>query len=168
MDDITSEFAKEGTDAHALCEYKLNSLLGIKEEYSELEYYSNEMEKCANGYVAYISEVYEKLKSDHADPVVLVETRLDFSKYVPDGFETGDAWIDSDGTLNIIDYKHGKGVEVSAIDNSQMKLYALGALELFDCLYDINKIVMTINQPRLSNISTFEITKDDVNGIIEV
>lgn len=162
MDDITSEFAKEGTDAHALCEYKLNSLLGIEEEYPELEYYSNEMEECANGYVAYISEVYEELNQANTHPVVLVETRLDFSKYVPDGFGTGDALIASEGTLNIIDYKHGKGVEVSAIDNPQMKLYALGALELFDCLYDINKIVMTIYQPRLSNISTYEITKDDL------
>ena len=162
IEDITSEFAQEGTDAHALCEYKLNNFIGVKDSYPEMQYYSQEMEDCANGYVAYISEIYEELKNDHADPVIFVETRLDFSRYVPDGFGTGDALIASNKVLHIIDYKHGKGVEVSAIDNPQMKLYALGALELFDFLYDIEKVVMTIYQPRLSNISTYEITIEDL------
>ena len=162
IEDITSEFAQEGTSAHALCEYKLNNFIGVKDSYPEMQYYSQEMEDCANGYVAYISEIYEELKNDHADPVIFVETRLDFSRYVPDGFGTGDALIASNKILHIIDYKHGKGVEVSAIDNPQMKLYALGALELFDFLYDIEKVVMTIYQPRLSNISTYEITIEDL------
>ena len=162
IEDITSEFAQEGTDAHALCEYKLNNFIGVKDSYPEMQYYSQEMEDCANGYVAYISEIYEELKNDHADPVIFVETKLDFSRYVPDGFGTGDALIASNKILHIIDYKHGKGVEVSAIDNPQMKLYALGALELFDFLYDIEKVVMTIYQPRLSNISTYEITIEDL------
>lgn len=99
-------------------------------------------------------ELITQAKKNCADPVVLIEQRLDYSKYVTDGFGTGDCVIIADGTLNIVDYKHGKGVEVSALDNPQMKLYALGALELFDSIYDIENITMTIYQPRIANIST--------------
>ena len=77
-------------------------------------------------------------KKSCKDPVVLIEQRLDFSRFVKDGFGTGDCVIIADGTLDIVDYKHGKGVEVSAVENPQMMLYALGALELFDGIYDID------------------------------
>ena len=162
--DKASVFAMEGTSAHELCEYKLRSALGMEAENptENLDFYNTEMEECAEGYATYILELVEKAKETCSDPVVMVEQRVDFSRYVPEGFGTADCIIIADETLNIVDYKHGKGVEVSAEDNPQMKLYALGALELFDCLYDINKVQMTIFQPRLSNISVFVMDKADL------
>ena len=162
--DKASVFAMEGTSAHELCEYKLRSALGMEAENptENLDFYNTEMEECAEDYATYILELVEKAKETCSDPVVMVEQRVDFSRYVPEGFGTADCIIIADDILNIVDYKHGKGVEVSAEDNPQMKLYALGALELFDCLYDINKVQMTIFQPRLSNISVFVMDKADL------
>lgn len=162
--DKASVFAMEGTSAHELCEYKLRSALGMEAENptENLDFYNTEMEECAEGYATYILELVEKAKEPCSDPVVMVEQRVDFSRYVPEDFGTADCIIIADETLNIVDYKHGKGVEVSAEDNPQMKLYALGALELFDCLYDISKVQMTIFQPRLSNVSVFVMNKADL------
>ena len=162
--DKASVFAMEGTSAHELCEYKLRSALGMEAENptENLDFYNTEMEECAEGYATYILELVEKAKGTCSDPVVMVEQRVDFSRYVPEGFGTADCIIIADKILNIVDYKHGKGVEVSAENNPQMKLYALGALELFDCLYDISKVQMTIFQPRLSNVSVFVMNKADL------
>lgn len=162
--DKASVFAMEGTSAHELCEYKLRSALGMEAEnpIENLDFYNTEMEECAEGYATYILELVEKAKEICSDPVVMVEQRVDFSRYVPEGFGTADCIIIADEILNIVDYKHGKGVEVSAENNPQMKLYALGALELFDCLYDISKVQMTIFQPRLSNVSVFVMNKADL------
>lgn len=162
--DKASVFAMEGTSAHELCEYKLRSALGMEAENptENLDFYNTEMEECAEDYATYILELVEKAKETCSDPVVMVEQRVDFSRYVPEGFGTADCIIIADETLNIVDYKHGKGVEVSAENNPQMKLYALGALELFDCLYDISKVQMTIFQPRLSNVSVFVMDKADL------
>ena len=162
--DKASVFAMEGTSAHELCEYKLRSALGMEAENptENLDFYNTEMEECAEDYATYILGLVEKAKENCSDPVVMVEQRVDFSRYVPEGFGTADCIIIADDILNIVDYKHGKGVEVSAEDNPQMKLYALGALELFDCLYDISKVQMTIFQPRLSNVSVFVMDKADL------
>lgn len=163
-EDKSSGFAAEGTDAHELCEYKLKKALGqrAKNPTENLTWYNEEMEECASGYAEYVMELIAQAKKNCADPVVLIEQRLDYSKYVTDGFGTGDCVIIADGTLNIVDYKHGKGVEVSALDNPQMKLYALGALEIFDSIYDIENITMTIYQPRIANISTCSIPRDEL------
>lgn len=163
-EDKSSAFAAEGTDAHALCEYKLQKALGLKAEdpTENLTWYNEEMEECANGYAAYVMELYSEAKKNCTDPVVLIEQKLDYSKYVQDGFGTGDCIIIADGTLNIVDYKHGRGVEVSAVNNPQMKLYALGALEIFDSIYDIDTVTMTIYQPRIANISTYTITANEL------
>ena len=162
--DKASVFAMEGTSAHELCEYKLRSALGMEAENptENLDFYNTEMEECAEDYATYILGLVEKAKENCSDPVVMVEQRVDFSRYVPEGFGTADCIIIADDILNIVDYKHGKGVEVSAEDNPQIKLYALGALELFDCLYDISKVQMTIFQPRLSNVSVFVMDKADL------
>lgn len=163
-DDKGSDFAAEGTDAHTLCEYKLKKALGIpaKNPTDNLSWYSAEMEDCANGYAAFVTELVEDAKKSCPDPVVLIEQRLDYSKYVAEGFGTGDCVIIADGTLHIVDYKHGCGVLVEADENPQMKLYALGALELFDCIYDISTVSMTIYQPRRSNVSTFTVPKEEL------
>ncbi|MBR3298906.1 MAG: DUF2800 domain-containing protein [Clostridia bacterium] len=159
--DKGSEYAKEGTDAHSLCEYKLKKLLGIDaaDPTENLDSFNGEMEECAESYAAYVLELVEKAKETCPDPVVLVEQRVDFSRYVESGFGTADCIVIADGTMNVVDYKHGKGVEVSAENNPQMMLYALGALEIFDCIYDIDEVRMTIFQPRLGNVSVSEMTK---------
>lgn len=163
-EDKGSDYAAEGTEAHTFGEYKLKTALGIKakDPSSTLSRYSEEMDECANGYAAYILELVETAKQTCADPVVLIEQRLDFSKYVQEGFGTGDCVIIADGTLHIVDYKHGQGVLVEATDNPQMKLYALGALELFDGIYDINEVSMTIYQPRRDNVSTHTVSKESL------
>ena len=160
--DVTTDYALEGTDAHTLCEYQLKQLLGIPAEdpIENLTWYNTEMEGCAAGYAAYVMELLEDAKQTCADPVVMIEQRVDFSRWVKDGFGTADCILITDGVLNIVDYKHGKGVEVSAEKNPQMMLYALGALEIFDGIYDIETVRMTIYQPRLSNISVYEMSKD--------
>ena len=120
------------------------------------------MNECANDYVAYILELVEAAKETCADPVVLIEQRVDFSRWVEQGFGTSDAILIADGTMHVIDYKHGLGILVSAVENPQLKCYALGALELFDGIYDIDNVCVHIVQPRRQNISTFEIAKDDL------
>ena len=123
-----------------------------------LDYYDQEMEDCTDSYAQYISEVISK----YSDPIVMVEQRLDFSRYVPDGFGTGDCIIVADDVLTVIDFKYGKGVAVEAEHNPQMMLYALGALEMFSILYDINEIQMVIFQPRIENISEFSMSVSDL------
>jgi hypothetical protein len=163
-EDKGSEYAQQGTDAHSLCEYKLQSALGIKavDPRKNLTYFDEEMESCAEGYASYVLEQVEKAKQTCADPGVLIEQRLDFSRFVEEGFGTGDCVIIADGTLSVIDYKHGKGILVAAEKNPQMMCYALGALELFDGIYDIEQVSMTIYQPRRENISTYTVTKEEI------
>lgn len=156
-----SEFAAEGTDAHSLCEYRLKKALGIPatDPTPDLTYYNEEMSECADGYVAYILELLSSAKQTCTDPQILIEQRLDFSKYVQDGFGTGDCVIIADETLHITDYKHGQGILVEATDNPQMKLYGLGALAIFDGIYDISTVSMHIYQPRRNNVSTYTESK---------
>ena len=163
-EDKGSEYAQEGTDAHSLCEHRLKLALGMDtaDPAGNLDFYSEEMEQCANDYAAYVMELVAEAKKTCKDPVVLIEQRLDFSRFVPEGFGTGDCVIIADGTLHIVDYKHGKGVEVSAAENPQMMLYALGALELFDGIYDIDAVRMAIFQPRRDNVSVCVMAKDDL------
>ena len=163
-DDKGSNFAAEGTDAHALCEYKLRAALGMeaKDPTEDLSWYDAEMEESANGYAAFVMELVEEAKKNCSDPVVLIEQRLDYSRYVAEGFGTGDCVIIADGTLHIVDFKYGRGILVEAEDTPQMMLYALGALELFDCLYDIDTVSMTIFQPRRGNVSTYTLPKADL------
>ncbi|MDD7638830.1 MAG: DUF2800 domain-containing protein [Subdoligranulum variabile] len=163
-EDKGSDYAAEGTDAHALCEYRLKQALGIPAEdpIGNLSWYNEEMEECAAGYAAYVVELLETAKQACSDPVVMIEQRVDFSRWVKEGFGTADCILIADGVLNIVDYKHGKGVEVSAVANPQMQLYALGALEIFDAIYDIDTVRMTIFQPRKSNISVDQMDKADL------
>lgn len=162
-----SEAAREGTAAHALAEYKLRKALGHGGTRPVSSYDSGEMEDCTDSYVDYVMELLAKTRSKCSDPVVLVEQRLDFSRYVPDGFGTGDCIIVSDDVLHIVDLKYGTGILVEAEENPQMKLYALGALEIFDALYDIRTVTMTIFQPRRENVSVWSIPADDLRNWAE-
>lgn len=163
-EDKGSDYAAEGTDAHALCEFRLKQALGIPADdpIENLSWYNEEMEDCAAGYAAYVSELLETAKQICADPVILIEQRVDFSRWVRDGFGTADCIVIADGVLNICDYKNGQGCLVLAERNPQMMLYALGALEIFDGIYDIDTVRMTIYQPRKSNISVYEMDKADL------
>ena len=163
-DDIGSDYAREGTDAHSLCEYRLKRALGIEAEdpTENLTFFNTEMSDAADSYVAYVLELVEEAKMNCADPLVVVEQRIDYSKYVPQGFGTADSIVIADGTLYVTDLKYGRGVRVECEGNPQLRLYALGTLEVFDSLYDIDRIVMTIFQPRLGNISCSEMSREDL------
>ena len=162
-----SEAAREGTAAHALCEHKLKRALHMRSRRPVSDYDSDEMEECTDAYVDFVMEQYEAAKQVCKDPVILIEQRLDFSCYVPDGFGTGDCLIISDDRLHIIDFKYGMGVLVEAEDNPQMKLYALGALAVYDALYDIREVSMTIFQPRRANVSTWTVSVEDLKAWAE-
>lgn len=162
-----SEAAREGTAAHALCEHKLKRAFHMRSRRPVSDYDSDEMEKCTDAYAEFVMEQYEAAKQVCKDPVILIEQRLDFSCYVPDGFGTGDCLIISDDKLHIIDFKYGMGVLVEAEDNPQMKLYALGALAVYDALYDIREVSMTIFQPRRENVSTWTLSVDELKAWAE-
>lgn len=161
LPDTTSEFAQQGTEAHSLCEYKVLKALGQDAENptKHLHYFDEEMAECTDDYAQYVMEQLAATKEKCHDPLILIEQRLDFSKWVPGGFGTGDCVIVADDNLSVIDFKYGVGIEVSADRNTQMMCYALGALNLFDNIYDIQQVVMTIFQPRRDNVSTYTLSK---------
>ncbi len=162
----TTEYAEEGTEAHALAEYKLKTALGMEADDPRkggMKYLTGEMEECTDDYVSFVLETLNKLRETCPDPAVLVEQKLDFSRYVPGGFGYGDCIIVSDGRMYVIDLKYGQGVEVSAEWNSQFLIYALGSLELLGLIYDITDVTVVAFQPRKSNISSFDISVEDLN-----
>lgn len=164
----TSEYAEEGTAAHELCELTARYWLGEiseaeyenqRDELAKGKYYNAEMQECANDYAKFVAEKAAAARETCEDAFTALEVRVDFSKYVKDGFGTGDCIIVSDNVLEIIDFKYGKGVRVEAAGNPQMKLYALGAYLEYNTLFDIDSVRMTIFQPRLSGVqSSDEIT----------
>ena len=164
----TSEYAEEGTAAHELCELTARYFLGevsemdFENRHDELAkgpYYNAEMQECANDYARFVTEKTKAAQESCEDAFTELEVRVDFSKYVKDGFGTGDCIIVADKVLEIVDFKYGKGVRVEATGNPQMKLYALGALLKYNTLFDIDSVRMTIFQPRLSGVqSSDEIT----------
>lgn len=157
----TSTYAEEGTAAHDLAEHKLKKALKMRSKKPVSKYDSDEMDEITDVYVEYCLEVIEKAKEHCKDLQILIEQKLDFNDYVKGGFGTGDLVIVGTGTLQVIDFKYGRWV-ISAEKNPQMMLYALGGLSLFDMLYDIEKVTMTIVQPRVDNFSAYEITVDEL------
>lgn len=162
FEDQETEAAAEGTAAHALCEHKLRKALKMRSKKPVSQYDCDEMDDYTDGYVQFVLEQLAQAKLTCPDPQVLIEQRLDFSCYVPDGFGTGDCLIIASPRLHVIDFKYGLGVLVDAYQNPQMMLYALGALRIFDCLYDITEVSMSIYQPRRENVSTWTISVDEL------
>lgn len=184
MPDETTVYAEEGSVAHEVAEYKVRWYLGerdvptpstgsfnwhrqdgrtakgwlLRSKSAEQE----EIDRYTDSYAYYVTDKIETIRKSCPDAVVLVEQRLDFSNYVEDGFGTGDLVIVADDVIQVIDFKYGKGVAVSAEHNPQMMLYALGALNLYDYLYDIKTIKMSIVQPRLDSISEWELSVDEL------
>lgn len=165
----SSVFADEGTAAHELAELKLRyafeqdgnepalaaKIRGFK---AQSQHFNEEMESCTDMYVDYIKEVHAEAVERDRLAEVFTEVRVDLTKYVPEGFGTVDNAVIGGNVLDIIDLKYGKGVRVSAVDNSQLKLYALGALEAYSILYDIETVRLHIHQPRLDAVSVFELS----------
>ena len=177
MADKWSAYADEGTAVHEYAEIKLTRRLTkcnsadrerLDKQAEALKtnrYYNAEMEACIQQYADLVEERFleARSRSDSEDATVLLEAKLDLTEWVPDGFGTSDVTIISDGVLEVIDLKYGKGVPVSAINNSQLRLYALGALAEFGWMYDIHMVRMTIIQPRLDSVSTDEISVEELN-----
>ena len=159
--DEQSPYAAEGTIAHDLAESILRHKLEGKKA-PKLDDYSTEMIEAVNRYVDICEEKVNESRARSSDAEAMIEARLDFSRWVPDGFGTGDMVIVADGILEVIDLKYGKGVPVSAIENTQMRLYALGAYDINEFLYDIKSVRMTIVQPRLDSISTDEMAIEEL------
>ena len=162
FEDRETEAAAEGTAAHALCEHKLRRALKRQSRKPISKYDCEEMDTHTDNYVQFVLETIAQAREHCADHIINIEQRLDFSCYVPHGFGTGDCIIIADKTLHIIDFKYGQGVLVEAEQNPQMMLYALGALRIYDPLYDIEDVAMTIYQPRRENISTWTISVPDL------
>lgn len=169
----SSIYADEGTIAHLYLEKSvkddpqgrqaaIDKAAAFYKEHPEMGDSANSVRDNIDAMMAWILSEYQKEKE--ADPAVEVysEQQVDLTAYIPDGFGTTDVTIARTGFIHIIDLKYGKGVPVHAEGNTQLRLYALGMLEMLDMIYDIRQIRMTIYQPRLSNISTDEISASDL------
>lgn len=158
----SSVYAAEGTFAHEICEYKVRKYLHerVRRPQSE-EFDTEEIEQITDVYTEFVISTIEKMKENGCEPLAFVEERVNYSHIAPSGFGTADMLIigkdeNGKGLLHIVDFKAGKGIFVDADHNSQMMLYALGGLAAYGFLYDIEIVRMSIIQPRLDNISTFE------------
>lgn len=169
--DKSSEYAEEGTLAHLMAEtiIRYNNGEITKKTFStrmnkirKEELYGRDMEDYISDYAQNVWEIFNEAKASCPDAQLLPEQRLDFSEYVPGGFGTGDVVIIADDMVQVIDLKYGKGVGVSAVDNPQLRLYGTGAYLEHSMLYDIRRVKMTIIQPRLENISTEELTVEEL------
>lgn len=163
----SSSAAEEGTAAHAFCEHKLKKALRRRSKRPVSDYDSDEMQEYTDSYVDYVLEQLEVAKQICKDPMVLIEQKVDFSEYVPDGYGTADCIIVSDDTMQIIDFKYGLGVLVDAEQNTQLMCYSIGALNLFDSLYDIKQVTMHIFQPRRENVQNWTIPVDELKAWAE-
>ena len=166
----SSVYAEEGTFAHSICEYKVKRYLHerVTRPQSE-EFYSEEIEQSTDVYYEFVVSIVEEMKRNGCEPLVLVEERVDYSHIAPSGFGTADMVIighdeNGRGILHICDYKNGKGVFVDYNHNTQMMLYAIGALSAYGYIYPIEIVRMSIIQPRLENIGTYEMTADELKA----
>lgn len=169
--DTESDYAKEGSLAHEICELKVRqhfvkkqSAATYKKKLKKLQedpLYEKEMDGYTNEYLDYVSGIVHGFDSP---PYIAVEKRLDYSHVVPEGFGTGDCIIIGGNTMHVIDFKYGKGVPVKAEGNPQMKLYAAGALKEYEVLYPIEKIMLHIVQPRIDHNNSGLIYKDELES----
>ena len=166
-----SEYAAEGTLAHEFAELGVKLDLGLmhKKDYDKAtkplrkhHLYYDTMEEEVQKHIDYVLEQFLEAKRVTSDAVILIEAKVDLTHYIEDGFGTCDIVIIADGVLEVIDLKFGKGVRVSAKDNPQLKLYGLGALRANELLYDIKTVKLTIVQPRLDSISSWEISSEEL------
>jgi hypothetical protein len=162
LEDVDNDASRQGSCAHAHGEHRLQKWLGLPLDYAREadipdhdEFYDEAFSDFVDEYVEYVKERVQALRAEHGaeNVIVLLEQRLDFSRWVPDGFGTGDVVIIVPGCIYVIDLKFGQGIWVDGEDNDQMKLYGLGAFDRYDVLYDFDAVDVTIHQPRKDNIS---------------
>lgn len=166
--DTTSTYAEEGTHAHSVAELKLRYVNGeinssnFTRKLNKLkksEFWCGEMDEATNFYMDAVLEIKSGMGNDAE---LLIEQHFNLDEYVPESFGTSDAVVIGDGVINVIDLKYGKGVKVDAVNNSQLRLYGLGAAGLFEGIYDFDRVRMTIIQPRLDHISSEEISLEEL------
>lgn len=164
----SSVYAAEGTFAHEVCEYKVRKYLKerVKRPQSE-EFDTEEIEQITDVYAEFVITIIEQMRQNGCEPLAFVEERVNYSHIAPSGFGTADMLIigkdeNGKGMLHVVDFKTGKGIYVDADHNSQMMLYALGGLAAYGFIYEIETVRMSIVQPRLDNISTFECSRAEL------
>lgn len=164
--DSESSYAKEGTEAHALAEYKLRRALGkrARDPTKNLSCFDQDMADNTDAYAQFVMEIVTECRKEHADTAVYVEQRVSFSGFVPGAYGTADAIVLAGHTAYVVDLKYGRGVEVSAERNEQLMCYALGCIELFDTIYDIDEMHLIIYQPRLENVSKWQTSKAEIQA----
>lgn len=162
--DEESVYAAEGTAGHAMAEHLVKKYLKRRTRRPVSDYYSDDLLEAVEEYVAYVVEQIEAARRECASPILSVEQRVDVSEYVADCFGTADMMIVTDRKVHIIDLKLGRGVPVYAEENPQLMIYGLGVLLIAEMLYDIDTVEMTIVQPRLENLSTWEMAADDLKS----
>jgi len=162
--DEGNDYQDEGTDAHTLCEHKLQKALGkrVKDPRKKLKFYDQQMEEATDDYVNFCMEELERINSEHGEAMILVEHKVRYDEYVNKGSGTADCVIVGNGEMAVIDFKYGMGVPKEATDNPQLKLYALGCLLAFDGIYDIKTVKMCIYQPRIEKITMATVTKESL------
>lgn len=169
--DEQSEYAAEGTFAHEVFELALQMWLELVPEaeararYADMKshkFWSQDLEDHVRAAVEKAKEAITAARERCKDPVILVEKRLDFSPWVPEGFGTGDLVIITDDLVEVMDLKYGKGIPVECEGNTQMQLYGLGAYNELAHLYDIRRVRMTVLQPRLDNWGSSELLVEDL------
>lgn len=162
--DEESSYAAEGSAGHALAEHLIKKHLKCRSKRPVSDYYSDELLEAVDEYVAYVIQQIELAKQMCKSPVFIIEQKVDLSFYVEQCYGTADMVIVTDKRIQIIDLKLGKGVPVSAIENVQLMIYGLGVLNDIEVLFDIEVLELTIVQPRLESISTWEIAVDDLKS----
>lgn len=182
-----SDAADEGTLAHQMAQHMIQHAAdGMEDgrfeklraedqkavdqfykEHKEMPGSAETMERILEPYVDYVCAEYERMKKEDEAAVISTEQRVDFSEYVHGGFGTSDVVIIGAGKITVIDLKYGKGVLVRAPGNPQIRLYAIGALDLFDGIYDFEHVKTVIYQPRLDNVTDEEMTVKELRDWAE-
>ena len=162
FEDEESKYAAEGSAGHELAEHKIKKHLKLQTRMPTSEYYTDDLVEAVDEYVNFVIGEIEEAKETCSDPVFSVEQKVDISDYVDECFGTADMVIIRQKVAHIIDLKLGRGVEVSAEDNDQLKAYGLGVLSMAEMLYDIETVRLTIFQPRIANYSTWDIAAEDL------
>ena len=168
FEDEQSPYAAEGSAGHALAEHLIKKHLKKRSKRPVSDYYSDELMEAVEDYVSYCVEQIETAKQECSDPVFEVERRTDISRHIEGCFGTADMVIVTNKKIHVIDLKLGKGVMVDAEHNEQLMVYGLGVLDFYEVLYDIETVELTIVQPRLEHLSTWEISVEDLKAWAEV
>ncbi len=162
FEDEQSPYAEEGSAGHALAEHLIKKHLKKRSKRPVSDYYTDELVEAVDEYVGYCIGQIEAAKQECSDPVFEVERRTDISRHIEGCFGTADMVIVTDHKIHVIDLKLGKGVMVDAEHNEQLMIYGLGILDFYEILYDIETVALTIVQPRLEHLSTWEISVEDL------